>query len=69
VSEKESIQTRLRKSSFRCADEAANEIDRLRGAVKSLLPWVESASFGGPDIEADITAARAALADGEGAGE
>jgi hypothetical protein len=34
----------------------------LLDAVKSLLPWAESASYGGPDIAADIEQARTAIA-------
>jgi len=38
------------------------DVAGLLEAIKALLPWAESASYGGPDIEADIEQARTALA-------
>ena len=39
-----------------------SDVAGLIEAIKALLPWAESASYGGPDIEADIEQARTALA-------
>lgn len=38
------------------------DVEGLVEAIKALLPWAESASYGGPDIEADIDNARNELA-------